>query len=214
MSDRLKAWIAWSLMLGVAAWAFVFFRATYNHDRRLRVVEPGKYYRCGQLTADGFREAVRRYNIRTIVNVQDDVPDPKMPNGTFKRGKINEIELCKELGVRYVWLAPDLVHPEHHRNGARPAVIEQFLRVCDDPSVYPILLHCKAGLHRTGILSAIYRMEYNGWSRESAFRELRAHGFGDWACTADNEYITQYVLSYTPRPRRSAASVALDHPAN
>lgn len=209
MSDRHKALGALVLMLGLGAWSFFYFRATYTNERRLRVVDPGKYYRCGQLTAQGFREAVQRYNIRTIVNVQEDFPDPRLWRSYLDRSKVSEVELCKELGVRYVWLAPDLLHPTQARKGQRPVVIDQFLQLCDDPTAYPMLLHCKAGLHRTGILSAIYRMEYNGWSRQAAYRELRKHGFGDWACTADNAYVEQYVLTYQPRTKRSP-SLALD----
>jgi protein-tyrosine phosphatase len=213
MSDRIKAAIVICLMLGVAGWSYFYFRATYSHEKRLRVVEQGKLYRAGQLTADGFRDAVHRLGIRTIINVQDDVPDPVIWRNYVDRQTVRESEVCKELGVRYVWLAPDLVPPTVAQRGARPVVIDQFLELFDDPTIYPVLLHCKAGLHRTGILSAIYRMEYQGWSRQSAFRELRAHGFGDWVCTSSNLYVDQYVLRYQPRPRRPSG-VALDHTAD
>ncbi len=69
----------------------------------------------------------------------------------------------------------------------------------DDEASYPVLIHCRAGLHRTGVLSAVYRMEYQGWSPLEAFEELRAHGFGTFACTAANEYVRQYVLTYRRR---------------
>jgi len=47
-------------------------------------------------------------------------------------------------------------------------------------------------------------MEYQGWSRDAAWRELRANGFGEWVSTASNDYITQYVLTFTPGLRRTA----------
>jgi protein tyrosine/serine phosphatase len=76
----------------------------------------------------------------------------------------------------------------------------------DDPKSYPVLLHCKAGLHRTGVLSAIYRMEYNGWSRADALRELKAHGFGYFTANVSNPYVQQYLLNYQPRaPKRDSA---------
>lgn len=205
MGDRFKVVGVLGLILGLLAWSYFYFRLCYNHQRRLRVVQPGKFYRSGQLTADGFREAVRRYGIKTIVNVQDDVPDPSLWQNYLDRRTIKESALCQELGVRYVWLAPDLVPRTAVEKGLRPVVIDQFLDVFDDPSIYPVLLHCKAGLHRTGVLSAIYRMEYQGLSREQALRELRAHGFGDWASTRKNPYIDQYLLRYIPRQPRVAA---------
>ncbi len=204
MSEKWKAALAVGIMLAVAAWSFFYFRAVYNHEKRLRVVESGVLYRCGQLTADGFRDAVARYGIKTIVNVQDDVLDPVIWKNYVDRATIRETEVCKELGVRYVWIAPDLVPPPAFDSGARPVAIDQFREVMDNPANYPVLLHCKAGLHRTGVLAAVYRMEYQGWSHQSALRELRAHGYGDWACTDKNLYVDQYVLRYQPRTVRPA----------
>jgi protein tyrosine/serine phosphatase len=70
----------------------------------------------------------------------------------------------------------------------------------DDSNNYPLLVHCRAGLHRTGVITAVYRMEYEGWSPTAALRELKAHGFGEFASSSANMYIQQYVLSYQPRP--------------
>jgi protein-tyrosine phosphatase len=190
------------LMLGVAVWSYFFYRASYNHAKRLRVVEPGKFYRSGQLTAEGFADAVRRFGIRTVINVQDDVPDPAIWRSYLDHTTQSEQEVCARLGVRYVWLAPDLVPPDAAQRGEQPVVIDQFLRLCDDPSIYPVLLHCKAGLHRTGLLAGIYRMEFQGWPRLAAYRELRAHGFGDWVSTSANLYVDQYLLRYQPRGDR------------
>src|SRR5947209_8430511 len=50
----------------------VHFRWVYTHGKRLREVTPGQFYRSGQMTAAGFREAVGRYRIHTIVNLQDE----------------------------------------------------------------------------------------------------------------------------------------------
>ena len=92
--------------------------------------------------------------------------------------------------------------PQH-----RPKVIDDFLKLCDDPANYPILIHCMAGLHRTGILTAVYRMEYEGWSVADAVRELRANGFGDKKCTTANDYIYEYLYQYEPRNRGQRTEV-------
>lgn len=206
MSHRGAAALAVVVILGVAAWGTLYFRATYSHAKRLRTVEPGRFYRSGQLTADGFADAVARFGIRTVVNVQEDVPDPEVWRSFLDRRRVRESEVCRRLGVRYVWLAPDLVPPDRPAN-EHPSVIDRFLEVCDRDDVYPVLLHCKAGLHRTGLLSAVYRMEYQGWSRLAAFRELRAHGFGDWVSTSGNVYVEQYLMRYVPRlPRTGLAA--------
>jgi hypothetical protein len=186
-------------LFGVAP--FVYYRSVYAHGKRLREIVPGRFYRSGQMTAEGFAEAVARFHLRTIINVQDDFPDPDIALRFWGGGTIKESELCRRLGVRYVQLAPDLI--SRRRVGVdRPRCIDQFLELMDQESTYPALIHCKAGLHRTGILSAVYRMEYQGWSPAAAYRELKAHGFGTWACTAANDYVAQYVLTYRRGQRR------------
>ena len=81
-------------------------------------------------------------------------------------------------------------------------MIEEFLTLMDNPGTYPVLIHCRAGLHRTGVLAAVYRMEYQGWGPAAAFRELRRHGYGETNSTTANDYINQYVLSYRPGLRQ------------
>ena len=191
------------VILGVGP--LVCFRASYAHAKRLREIVPGRFYRSGQLTAEGLAEVKERFGIRTVLNVQDDYPDPDVARSFWDWRTVKEHELCERLGMRYVTIAPDLV-PRHLVGERRPAAIDQFLALMDDEANYPVLIHCRAGLHRTGVLSAVYRMEYQGWSPAAAFRELKAHGFGPFACTAANDYVQQYVLTYRRGVRRPAES--------
>jgi hypothetical protein len=193
-----------ALILIVVVAPVVFYRSVYAHSKRLREIVPGRVYRAGQLTQEGFADAVRRLGLRTFINLQDDYPDPDVSRSFWDRSTIPESELCRRLGVRYVTIAPDLVS-RREVPGRRPAAIDELLEVLDDESAYPVLLHCKAGLHRTGVLAAVYRMEYQGWSAARAYKELKAHGFGDWDCNAANDYVNQYVLTYQRGRRRPHA---------
>lgn len=42
----------------------------------------------------------------------------------------------------------------------------------------PVLLHCWHGADRTGLVSAMYRILYQGWSKEQALDELENGGYG------------------------------------
>ncbi|MGE8498869.1 MAG: dual specificity protein phosphatase family protein [Pseudomonas sp.] len=42
----------------------------------------------------------------------------------------------------------------------------------------PVLIHCKHGQHRTGLIAALYRVVYQGWTKEQALAEMRLGGFG------------------------------------
>ena len=191
-----------ALVLLVLAPAPLWYRYRYVEAKRLRVVADGVLYRAGQMTAAGLREAIGRYKIRTVINLQHESPDPLLPEHWLGRGSIRESELCAQLGVRYVVLTPDLLPPDNRLDQIPPAV-EQFLEIMDDARNYPVLLHCRAGLHRTGRLTAIYRMEYEGWSVGEALRELRANGYGFLAASEGDDFVVQFIQNYRRRMDRN-----------
>ena len=197
MASVIRGSVVAALIVVLVVAPMVYFRCVYDTHKRLRVIDPGRVYRSGQMTAEGFADAVQRYRLRTILNVQDEFPDPDIELSFLSRRTIKESELCRELGVRYLHLMPTLLPrrliPEH-----RPQAIDQMLNVLDDDSNYPVLIHCHAGLHRTGILTAVYRMEYQGWTNDEAYLDMKAQGFGPWVCTSANDYVKQYVLTYRP----------------
>jgi protein tyrosine/serine phosphatase len=202
----MPAWMRWTLggtlavLLTVVP--FVYYRYEYTYGKRLREVTPGRFYRSGQMTAPGFIDTVNRYHIKVIVNLQDEYPDPEIALGYFTSKTIPESELCRQLGVRYVYLPPDLI-PRRLIPAHRPTAIDRFLALLDDEANYPILIHCRAGMHRTGVMTAVYRMEYEGYGPLDALREMRANGFLEYESTSANDYITQYILTYRRGLRRS-----------
>lgn len=202
----LSAWRwVFGVVLGVAILGLpaLRYRVIYSNEKRFREMTPGKFYRCGQMSESGFRKHLKDHGIKLVINLQDEFPDPELPAGYWDKPHIAESRVCAEEGVKYQFLSffgdrgllprRDAT-PEH-----RPLVIDDFLKLCDDPSNYPILIHCMAGLHRTGALAAIYRMEYEDWSLAEAVRELRANGYGDRKCTTANDYIYEYLYLYKPR---------------
>ena len=214
----MPVWLRWAfamvLFAGVVGGPTAYYRSTYAHAKRLRTVVPGEIYRSGQLTANGFREAVDRFGIRTVVNLQEEARDPYLPAAWQQEATIRESELCDELGVRYIALDGGVLAEGGPPGLYRPPVVDQFLAVLDDPANYPVLFHCKAGLHRTGLLTAVYRMEYEGRSRAEAFEELRANGFGTFGATDANFYVREFIVGFEPgvRPGPKSAPPA-DVPA-
>jgi protein tyrosine/serine phosphatase len=194
---RVFAWFMALVMVGsLVTVPYLYYRAQYNHAKRLRLVAPGVLYRSGQMTAAGLDEAIQRHQIRTVVNLQNEEPDPILTEGPA------ESLFCQQRGVKFVYIAPDLIDRRRVPK-ERPEAIAAFLAVMDDPANYPVLIHCQAGLHRTGVLAAVYRMEYDGWTARQALDELKANGFGDSKATARNDYIMQYILTYSPRSASS-----------
>src|SRR6202008_1681408 len=58
-----------------------------------------------------------------------------------------------------------------------PQVIEQFLRLVDDPANQPVYVHCMGGRHRTGAMTAVYRMTHDAWTPDHAYQEIKRYGF-------------------------------------
>lgn len=183
----------------------MLYRAQYAATKRLREVTPGRFYRSGQMSATGFRETIDRFKIKTVVNLQHENPDPHLPATWLGKPVIHEKELCEQLNVRYVLLTPDIL-PEPNDLKSEPPAVTDFLKLLDDESAYPILIHCKAGLHRTGRLTAIYRMDKEGWEVGDALRELRANGYGYTAASESDDFIIQFVQNFKPRRAKPAGS--------
>ncbi len=138
--------------------------------RNFHVVESGRLYRSGQLEPSTLQTVVDERGIRTIVCLRA-LARP----GDLVREEREEID-CRAAGLNYVRLEPAdwAVRPD----GARPAQanVDAFLRIVRDPKSGPVLIHCFAGLHRTGIFCAIYRIEIDGWTADEAIGEMFALG--------------------------------------
>jgi tyrosine-protein phosphatase SIW14 len=213
-------WARWAFGVAIVAAIvgvpFGYYRSSYVQAKRLRVVTEGKLYRCGQLPAEGFREAFQRYGIKCVVNLQEEARDPHIPqtwsDSWMGRSHVLESEVCRTQGVKYVSLDGGVLDRADQAPGTRPAVIEDFLEILDDPTNYPILIHCKAGLHRTGLLTAVYRMEKEHRSKAEAVRELRANGFGTFGATDGNAYLVRFIDQFEPGVRRGVKQANATRP--
>lgn len=129
--------------------------------RRFAVVEPGVLYRSAQPKVDQLRRVVEREGIRTIAIVRAGDSDRVLA----------EKEFAAEHGLRIVHI------PIESRARLTDDWIDTFFATVDDPANRPVLVHCSAGRHRTGLLCALYRMRRQNWSAADARREMLSFGF-------------------------------------
>jgi protein tyrosine/serine phosphatase len=54
----------------------------------------------------------------------------------------------------------------------------QFLKLVNDPANQPVYVHCQGGRHRTGVMTAVYRMTNDHWTADRAFGEMKQYKFG------------------------------------
>jgi protein tyrosine/serine phosphatase len=55
--------------------------------------------------------------------------------------------------------------------------VTQFLKLVNDPANLPVFVHCQGGRHRTGVMTAVYRMTKDGWTAERAYQEMKQYHF-------------------------------------
>ena len=56
MAGRMRWVLATVLAVAILAVPAVWYRAVYSTEKRFREVTPGKFYRCGQMSAGAFRK--------------------------------------------------------------------------------------------------------------------------------------------------------------
>jgi len=130
--------------------------------KRFGVVEPGRLYRCGDITAYQLAHVTRKYGVRTVLSLlSPDVPE-----------SVAEREAAERLGLRWVNV------PLPGNGASTPEQRQEIKSVLFDGGDGPILVHCAAGTNRTGLAVAMYRLR-QGWTVEQVLAEMREYGFED-----------------------------------
>ena len=129
---------------------------------RLREVVAGRIYLSAMPTYQGLELAQERHHFRTIVNLfPEHTPDrsPLLPD---------EIRYAREHGLNYVGNEPG-------DDPSGEAFISQTLALAQDPSAWPILVHCHASMDRSPAWMGLYRFVVQGWPLADALREIERH---------------------------------------
>ena len=85
----------------------------------------------------------------------------------------------------------------------RAATVEQtvyFLKLVNDPTNWPVYVHCKGGRHRTGEMTALYRITNDGWTADEAYNEMKKYDFEDsfFYPRSLKKYVFEYYKRFSP----------------
>ena len=117
------------------------------------------YYR-GSQPGENEIEQLKQLGVKTIIDLRKD----KVPQAAEWAGKA---------GLKYFNIP---------MKASRRATDEQtayFLKLVNDPDNGPVYVHCKGGRHRTGALTAVYRITRDGWTADQAWAEMKRYDFDD-----------------------------------
>jgi hypothetical protein len=159
-------------------------------------VQSAVLYRSPQLTGEQLAAEIRRLGIKTVVNL-----------GTH--ASIDE-PVCRELGVDYVefpigdvWCLCGQRAPGQIGTPGGPQDLTSLWKRIDDPASQPVLVHCQGGVHRTGVVAAMYRIRYQGWRADDAIAEMDLLGFESHKTKFDN--VTAYLRAFEDSVRQAQA---------
>lgn len=113
-------------------------------------------YRSAQPTAKGFGAAQSDLKVLTVINLRESQTDAVLLQGLQileQSVPMNAMSIKQE----------DVV------------AVLKLIKAGEEKG--PVLVHCKHGADRTGVVIAMYRILYQGWSKEQAIDEMEHGGF-------------------------------------
>jgi len=103
-------------------------------------------------------QSLKDLGIQTIIDLRND------PTDYEKRS-------AEALGMKYVNI------PMSGWKSPKQSDIDTFLALVKDPTTGKFFVHCKAGIHRTGVAGAAYRYANYGWNYDQVYKEMKDYHY-------------------------------------
>lgn len=143
-----------------------------------------QYYRGAQPEKCDY-EDLAAAGVKTIIDLQ-------------REGEANEQKSVEAAGMKFYRI------PMSDKKTPTPEQVALFLKLVNDPANQPVFVHCKGGRHRTGAMTAIYRMTHDEWAADRAWQEMQRfdfeYGYG-------HSPLKDYVFNYYRQMDRDKAVV-------
>ena len=177
--------IAISLILALGAVTSARFdhkdeKATSNsgtNDITIEVDNFGKvtefYYRGAQPKSEEY-DQLAAIGVKAIIDLRND------PKDYAKK-------LAEQAGMKYINL------PMSDKDYPSPDAASKFLALINNRENWPVYVHCAGGRHRTGAMTAVFRMTIQGWDINRAYEEMKDYDFYTrWGHKAMKRYVFDY----------------------
>ena len=91
--------------------------------------------------------------------------------------------------------------------------VEEFLKLANDPETGKFYVHCKAGIHRTGVAGAVYRFTKYDWNYDQVYKEMKVYNFSSGLVHgALKSYVKDYARNF-PAAKNNQAVMQSATPA-
>ena len=167
-NQYLRAWFSTILLMSALAYTLCSIATAGESNRPSQWAEPIQLpgvsnlhkindglYRSAQPTNEGMKN-LEKMGIKTVINLRAFHSDSDELKGT----KL----LNNELNVK-TWHIED-------------EDVVRVLRTISKKENGPFLIHCQHGADRTGVMSAMYRIVVQHWTKDDAIKEMVAGGYG------------------------------------
>jgi tyrosine-protein phosphatase SIW14 len=147
------------------------------------------YYRGAQPEGQDYA-TLSALGIRTVIDLTKD-------------GDSSEAASVEQAGMRFFRI------PMTTHESPTADQISRFLAIVNDPANQPVYVHCQGGRHRTGVMTAVYRMTADGWDADRSFGEMKRYKFGaDFLHPEFKDFVYSYHADAAPAVAAAAAAPA------
>lgn len=153
-------------------------------------------YRGAQPSKQGF-ENLAKMGIGIVVDLRD---------GGQSKWEEEEVTAA---GMKFVSIPWECSHPKDD-------YFVKFLAILRDNPDKKVFVHCHAGVDRTGMMIASYRMAKQGWTSDEALHEMETFGFSPFhqlICHGLESYEQRFPTVASSSQAFASPRVAQDKPA-
>lgn len=141
------------------------------------------YYRGAQ-PEGGDYSSLARLGVKTVIDLTSD-------------GRADEQGLVERAGMKFYRI------PLTTSQRPPDSAVDRFLKLVNDPANQPVFVHCQGGRHRTGVMTAVYRMNHDNWTAEQAYSEMKQFRFEGFP---GHPVLKDFVYDYYKRLRTASRS--------
>lgn len=134
-----------------------YFGVYMQVQRNFHPITQGEAYRSAKLDRDKLEYYIKKYNIKTIVNLIGE--DPHKP---WYR---DEIQVCTEHNIKHYDVSLSATHEPTDEDARK--LVEIF-----KTAPRPVLIHCKGGSDRSGLVAAMWKVIVDKAPKSEAGKQL------------------------------------------